>query len=96
MGVHLYEILRRPILSEKSSRLQEEGKYVFEVHDTATKSQVKKAVELAFKVKVVKVNIAKIPGKRRRFGRREVVGPSWKKAVVTLEPGHKIQFFEGV
>lgn len=94
--IHLYEVLRRPLLTEKTNRLQERGKYVFEVAKEATKYQIKKAVELAFKVKVVEVNIARVPGKRRRVGRRQVLTPSWKKAMVTLEPGHKIQFFEGV
>lgn len=93
--MHLYEVLRRPLITEKSTRLQEQGKYAFEVAKTATKPQIKEAVELAFKVKVTEVNIAKVPGKTRRVGRRQVLTSPWKKAVVTLEPGHKIQFFEG-
>lgn len=93
--MHLYEVLRRPLITEKSTRLQEQGKYAFEVAKTATKPQIKEAVELAFKVKVAEVNIAKVPGKMRRVGRRQVLTSPWKKAVVTLEPGHKIQFFEG-
>lgn len=93
--MHLYEVLRRPLITEKSTRLQEQGKYAFEVAKTATKPQIKEAVELAFKVKVTGVNIAKVPGKTRRVGRRQVLTSPWKKAVVTLEPGHKIQFFEG-
>jgi len=94
--IHPYEVLRRPLITEKNTRLQEQGKYAFEVAKEATKPQIKKAVELAFKVKVTEVNIARVPGKRRRVGRRVVLTPSWKRAVVTLEPGHKIQFFEGV
>lgn len=94
--MHLYEVLRRPIISEKATRLQEENKYVFEVTGEATKAQIKQAVEHAFKVKVVGVNVVTVPGKRRRMGRREVVASSWKKAVVSLEPGSKITFFEGV
>jgi large subunit ribosomal protein L23 len=53
-------------------------------------------VELAFKVKVSKVNVMTVPGKTRRFGRRQVTNSPWKKAIVTLAPGHKITFFEGV
>lgn len=94
--IHPYEVLRRPLITEKTTRLQGQGKYVFEVSKGATKPQIKKAVELAFKVTVTEVNIARVPGKKRRVGRREVLTPSWKKAVVTLEPGQKIQFFEGV
>jgi len=96
LGVHVYEILRRPVISEKSTLLQEGHKYTFEVMRRANKQQVKEAVEKAFKVSVVSVNIMTVPGKRRRVGRREVIGPSWRKAVVTLEPGQKIEFFEGI
>jgi large subunit ribosomal protein L23 len=53
-------------------------------------------VELAFKVKVSKVNVMMVPGKTRRFGRRQVTSSPWKKAIVTLVPGSKITFFEGV
>jgi len=94
--MHPYEVLRRPLITEKNTLLQERGKYAFEVAKSATKPQIKEAVEMAFKVKVVKVNIVTIPGKSRRVGRRQVVSPAKKKAVVTLEAGHKIQFFEGV
>jgi len=76
--------------------LKEEDKYAFEVTGKATKSQIKEAVEQAFKVKVGKVNVITVPGKTRRFGRRQVTGSSWKKALVTLAPGHKITLFEGV
>ena len=76
--------------------LKEEDKYAFEVAGKATKSQIKEAVEKAFKVKVSKVNVITVPGKTRRFGRRQVTGSSWKKALVTLAPGHKITLFEGV
>ncbi len=94
--MHLHEVLRRPLITEKSTSLQEGNKYVFEVGNEATKPGIKKAVEQAFKVKVVKVNIMTVPGKTRRMGRREVTSPSWKKAIVSLETGYKIAFFEGV
>ena len=76
--------------------LKEEDKYVFEVAGKASKPQIKEAVEQAFKVKVSKVNVITVPGKTRRFGRRQVTNSPWKKAVVILAPGHKITFFEGV
>jgi len=94
--MHLYEVLRRPLITEKSTLLREQNKYAFEVAKDAAKRQIKEAVEIAFKVKVAKVNVATVPGKMRRIGRRHAMTPSWKKAVVTLEQGHKIEFFEGV
>jgi len=94
--LHLYEVLRRPLITEKATLLKEEDKYAFEVARKATKCQIKEAVEQAFKVKVNKVNVITVPGKTRRFGRRQVTGSSWKKALVTLAPGHKITLFEGV
>jgi len=76
--------------------LKEGDKYAFEVAGKASKPQIKEAVEKAFKVKVSKINVITVPGKTRRFGRRQVTNSPWKKAVVTLAPGHKITFFEGV
>lgn len=94
--MHLYEVLRRPLITEKATSLKEKDKYVFEVAGKATESQVKEAVEQAFKVKVRKVNVMTVPGKTRKFGRRQVTSSPWKKAIVTLVPGNKITFFEGV
>ncbi len=94
--MHLYEVLRRPLITEKNTTLQTQNKYVFEVMDKANKPLIKQAVEKAFKVKVSAVNVVKVPGKMRRVGRRIVLTPSWKKAIVTLKPGEKIEFFEGV
>jgi large subunit ribosomal protein L23 len=87
--------LRRPLITEKSTFLQAEGKYAFEVAKDANKILVKEAVEKAFKVDVLKVNIINMRGKSRRLGRRELPPHSWKKAIVTLKPGDSIQFFEG-
>ena len=94
--MHLYQVLRRPIITEKNTALQEQNKYAFEVAEKANKHQIKQAVEKAFKVKVVGVNVLTVPGKTRRVGRRQVKTSPWKKAVVTLEAGQKIEFFEGV
>jgi large subunit ribosomal protein L23 len=94
--MHLYEVLRRPLITEKATSLKEKDKYAFEVASKASESQIKEAVERAFKVKVRKVNVMTVPGKTRRFGGRQVTNLPWKKAIVTLEPGHKITFFEGV
>ncbi len=94
--MHLYDVLRRPLITEKSTELQAQGKYAFEVAREANKRQIKEAVEKAFNVGVVKVNVITVPGKSKRAGRRMIVTPSWKKAVVTLKPGDKIELFEGV
>ena len=94
--MHLYEVLRRPLVTEKNTALQAQGKYVFEIAEEANKQQVKQAVEKAFKVKVLGVNVMTVSGKMRRVGRRQVLTQSWKKAVVTLKPGDKIELFEGV
>jgi large subunit ribosomal protein L23 len=94
--LHLYEVLRRPLITEKATLLKERDKYAFEVASKATESQIKEAVEQAFEVEVSKVNVMMVPGKTRRFGRRQVTSSPWKKAIVTLAPGHKITFFEGV
>jgi len=95
--MHVYDVLRRPVVTEKSMLLAEEGKYVFEVDRRANKHQIKEAVEKVFDVTVVSVNVIKMPAKRGRYGRRMVVKePAWKKAIVTLTPGDNISFFEGV
>lgn len=92
-----YEVLRRPIITEKSS-LQSEylNRYTFEVDVRANKLQIRDAVEQAFNVDVVSVNVIRVSGKRRRWGRLVGHTKDWKKAVVTLRPGQTIQFFEGV
>ncbi|MGC8836775.1 MAG: 50S ribosomal protein L23 [Anaerolineae bacterium] len=95
--MHVYEVLKRPVMTEKSMLLADGGKYVFEVDRRANKHQIKQAVETAFNVHVVSVNIIKMPPKRARYGRRVVVKePMWKKAIVTLAPGERLPVFEGV
>ena len=94
--MHLYEVLRRPLITEKNAVLQTQGKYAFEVAGESNKHQIKQAVEKAFKVKVTAVNVMTVPGKMRRVGRRQVLTQSWKKAIVTLKSGDKIELFEGV
>jgi len=86
--------LRRPLITEKYTALQAYGKYAFEVVGEATKPQIKQAVEKVFDVKVSAVNVMMVAGKRRRLGTRQLPARSWKKAIVTLKPGHKVEFFE--
>jgi len=94
--MHLYEVLRRPLITEKSTQLQERSKYAFEIAAGANKPMIKQAVEKAFNVKVTGVNVVTMPSKIRRVGRRQVQTSPWKKAIVTLQAGDKIEFFEGV
>jgi large subunit ribosomal protein L23 len=94
----IQEVIVRPLITERSTLLKEKGKYSFEVHPNATKKEIKNAVELIFKkekVEVAKVNTANVPAKLRRFGRNLSKAYRWKKAIVTLKPGQKIEFFEG-
>lgn len=94
--MHYYEVLRRPLISEKSTMLLAENKYGFAVTQGATKNQIKEAVEKSFDVDVIKVNVMNVHGKKRKKGRRIVTSPSWRKAMVTLKSGDKIEIFEGV
>ena len=94
--MNVLEILRRPLITEKSTALQAMNKYGFEVSSWANKIQIKEAVEKAFNVKVAAVNVMRVPGKEKRLGRRVTLTPEWKKAIVTLKAGHKITFVEGV
>jgi large subunit ribosomal protein L23 len=90
------QIIRRPIiLTEKSSRLRDQGnKVIFEVNPTANKIQIKSAIETLFKVGVVDVNTLVMRGKDKRMGRGYAKLRNWKKAIVTLKAGDQIQFFE--
>jgi large subunit ribosomal protein L23 len=94
--MHLFDVLKRPLVTEKNTILQAQNKYAFEVVKEATKPQIKQAVEKAFRVKVVDVNVVKVAGKTKKVGRRLYNTPPWKKALVTLRAGDKIEFFEGV
>lgn len=94
--MQVFDIIRRPVITEKSTILQEQDRYTFEVALDATKHQIKTAVEEAFNVQVLQVNTMHVRGKRKRFGPRLAQGRSWKKAVVLLAPGNTITIFEGV
>jgi large subunit ribosomal protein L23 len=88
------DIVKRPIITEKSYDLMQEGKYTFEVDKKANKIEVKHACEVLFGVKVSKVNIMNVRPKKRRVGRYEGFTPSIKKAIVTLAEGQTIEQFE--
>jgi large subunit ribosomal protein L23 len=94
------QIVLRPVISEKSMDETQRGKYTFAVHDDANKLMIKDAVEELFKVTVVDVNVltskAKEKSRNRKRGRVQGFTSPWKKAVVTVASGDKIEFFEGV
>jgi large subunit ribosomal protein L23 len=94
------EVIVKPVISEKSMDETQRGKYTFRVHSDANKLQVKEAIEELFRVQVVTVNVsttkAKEKSRNRRRGRQQGWTSPWKKAVVTLAAGQKIEFFEGI
>lgn len=96
--MNVYQVLKRPILTEKSDYQRDDNQYVFEVDRAANKHQIREAVETLFDVEVLAVNTMIMKPKRRRMGRKKIVTRSaWKRAVVTLAPGERIQeFFEGI
>ncbi|OGR83465.1 MAG: 50S ribosomal protein L23 [Elusimicrobia bacterium RIFCSPHIGHO2_02_FULL_57_9] len=95
MAREIFGTVVRPLLTERSTIMKEKhNQYVFETALGANKVQIKRAIEDLFKVRVEKVRTMIVPGKFRRFGRGGGLRPDWKKAVVTLEKGQKIDFTE--
>jgi large subunit ribosomal protein L23 len=91
----VYEVIKRPIISEKSTALAELGnRFVFEVAPAANKQEIREAVQRLFNVKVREVRTMMMHGKVKRVGRFETKRPNWKKALVTLAEGQKIDFFQ--
>jgi large subunit ribosomal protein L23 len=95
VSLHPNEVLLAPVVSEKSYAQIEQGKYSFKVHKDAHKTQIRQAVEQLFDVKVERVNIVKVHSKPKRRGLFKGTRPGWKKAIVQLRKGDKIEFFEG-
>lgn len=88
------DIIIRPLITEKSTTLMAEGKYVFEVAKSANKIEIAKAISQIFKVKVVSVNTINVEGKVKRMGRSVGKRSDYKKAIVKLAAGETIEFFE--
>jgi large subunit ribosomal protein L23 len=89
-------IIRRPLVTEKSTQQKDIGRqYAFEVDRDANKIEIQSAVERLFKVTVLKVRTSIVLGKMKKLGRRYGKRPDWKKAIVTLKEGNRIDFFEG-
>ena len=92
-----YEVVLRPLLTEKGTRLKEEGnQYLFRVAKTANKVEIKHAIEHLFKVTVLEVRTVHQQGKVKRLGRFQGRRPDWKKAIATLKQGESIELYEGV
>lgn len=92
----VHQIIRRPLVTEKSTQQKEaNNQYAFEVHPRANKIEIQSAVERLFKVKVSQVRTCSVMGKVKRLGRKYGKRPDWKKAIVTLKEGDRIEFFEG-
>ena len=92
-----YEIIDQPLVTEKSVDTAAHGKYTFRVNKNANKIEIAQAIEAIFNVKVDKVNTLTVRGKKKRVGRYpEGHTPDWKKAIVTLKPGQRLDIFEGM
>jgi len=91
-----YRVIVKPLITEKATYLSAMNKYAFSVDPKMNKIEIKKAIRTIYKVDPISVNIANFYGKNVRSGRRSGVTKSWKKAIVTLKPGDKIEIYEGV
>jgi large subunit ribosomal protein L23 len=92
-----YQVIKRPIITEKSNIATADNQYTFQVDRRANKTQVRDAIEHIFDVDVVEVRVMNIGPKYGRWGRKRVKrSPAWKKAIVTIAPGQRIEIFEGV
>ena len=94
--MNVNDILIKPLITEKNTMLGAIGKYTFKIDTRANKAQVKEAVESLFKVNVRDVNVISVPSKTRRVGKTLGQTQPWKKAVVTVGEGQRIEIFEGV
>ena len=96
MKLNPHNIIKSPIVTEKSNIIKDSlNKVVFAVDKGANKVQVKNAVQYLFKVKVDRVHLMNVKGKTKNFGRFHGKRPDWKKAIITLKEGEKIELFEG-
>lgn len=93
---NLRDVLIRPLITEKSNTGMQDNKYTFIVPLNANKVEIRQAVEMVFKVKVLDVNTVRVMGKIKRMGKYSGKRPDYKKAIVKIAPGQQIEFFEGV
>ncbi len=92
--LHNSQIIIRPLITEKSMGMTSMGRYVFEVQKTANKYQIKKAMKEVLNVDTIKINIVNVLGKKRRYGKTTGTTSNYKKAIVTIKSGQKIELFE--
>jgi len=92
--MNAHDILIRPVITEKATVIAEQNKYVFKVARAANKEQIADAVKLVYKVQPLKVNVVNVRGKEKRLRHGSGRTPLWKKAIVTLKEGDKIELFE--
>lgn len=92
MSIHVYDVIESPVITEKGSKQTEHGKYYFRVKSNATKQDVKRAVEEIFHVNVLHVNTISMKGKWKRLRFQPGKTSNWKKAIVTIKAGQKIEF----
>ena len=93
---NLRDVLIKPLVTEKTNDVMQDNKYTFIVPLKVNKVEIRQAVEKVFKVKVLEVNTVRVMGKIKRMGKHSGKRPDYKKAVVKLAPGQRIEFFEGV
>lgn len=96
MNLTSYDIISKPVITEKSMAAMSEGKYTFRVHVSANKVQIRRAVEEVFNVKVADVKTIRLEGKTKRVGVHIGKRADYKKAIITLAEGSTIEFFEGM
>ena len=92
--MNLNQVLLKPVITEKATIISEQNKYVFKVATRANKDQIKEAIKAIYKVEPVKINVVNVRGKERRLRLGTGFTSSWKKAIVTLKDGDKIELFE--
>lgn len=93
---NIYQVLKRPLITEKSTEEKDKSnKLFFEVDRRSNKIEIKQAVQKIFKVDVLEVSTVNVKGKPKRVGRYLTKRPDWKKAIVTIKPGQRVEFFEG-
>ena len=96
MAANPRDVLIRPLITEKTSKMMQENKYAFQVALNANKVEIRQAVEQIFDVKVLSVNTVRVLGKIKRMGRTQGKRSDYKKAIVKLAEGQTIEFFEGM
>ena len=96
MKINIYEIIKQPVVTEKTTKMSENNQFAFKVESTSSKEYIKKAVEKLFKVKVKSINTIKIKGKSKIFKGTKGKRSDYKKAIVTLKPGETLDYSGGI